>query len=106
MYKFMVVTDPDTAAGFRLAGAEVIEAAAAQEARKIIPPLLHRDDTGIIAVNEDFIQALDEKLMNRIERTYRPIIIPIPKRARTGGGPGYLENLLRRAVGYNIVVRR
>jgi len=57
-------------------------------------------------VNEDFIQVLEEKLMNRIERAYRPIVIPIPKRAHTGGGPGYLENLLRRAVGYNIVVRR
>jgi V/A-type H+-transporting ATPase subunit F len=106
MYKFIVVTDPDTAAGFRLAGAEVIEAADAQEAKKIIPPLFHRDDIGIIAVNEDFIQVLEEKLMNRIERAYRPIVIPIPKRAHTGGGPGYLENLLRRAVGYNIVVRR
>lgn len=106
MYKFMVVTDPDTAAGFRLAGAEVIEAANPSEARKIIPPLLHRDDTGIIAVNEEFLQALDEKLMSRIEKTYRPIIIPIPRRAHVGGGPGYLENLLRRAIGYNIVVRR
>jgi len=106
MYKFIVVTDPETAAGFRLAGAEVIEAADAQEAKKIIPPLFHRDDIGIIAVNEDFIQVLEEKLMNRIERAYRPIVIPIPKRAHTGGGPGYLENLLRRAVGYNIVVRR
>jgi len=38
MYKFIVITDPDTAAGFRLAGAEVIEAADAQEAKKIIPP--------------------------------------------------------------------
>jgi len=89
-----------------LAGAEVIEAADSQEAKKIIPPLFHRDDIGIIAVNEDFIQALEEKLMNRIERAYRPIVIPIPKRARMGGGPGYLETLLRRAVGYNIVVRR
>jgi len=106
MYKFIVVTDPETASGFRLAGAEVIEAADAQEAKKIIPPLFHRDDIGIIAVNEDFIQVLEEKLMNRIERAYRPIVIPIPKRAHTGGGPGYLENLLRRAVGYNIVVRR
>lgn len=106
MYKFMVVTDPDTAAGFRLAGAEVIEAAGPAEAKKIIPPLLHRDDTGIIAVNEEFIQALDEKLLSKIEKTYRPIIIPIPRRARAGGGPGYLENLLRRAIGYNIVVRR
>lgn len=106
MYKFMVVTDPDTAAGFRLAGVEVIEASDPQEARRVIPPLLHRDDTGIIAVSEDYVQALDEKLMSRIEKTYRPIIIPIPKRSRGEPGPSYLEHLLRRAVGYNVVLRR
>jgi V/A-type H+-transporting ATPase subunit F len=105
MYKFIVVTDPDTAAGFRLSGVEVMEAADPQEARKIIPPLLLRDDTGIIAVNEEYIQLLDEKLIARIERTYRPIILPIPVHFKGGAGPGYLERLLRRAIGYNVVLR-
>jgi V/A-type H+-transporting ATPase subunit F len=105
MYRFIVVTDPDTAAGFRLSGVEVMEAADFQEARKIIPPLLLRDDTGIIAVNEEYIQFLDEKLIARIERTYRPIILPIPVHFRGGTGPGYLERLLRRAIGYNVVLR-
>lgn len=106
MYKFVVVTDPDTAAGFRLAGVEVIEAAGTEEARKIIPPLLNEDDTGIVAVNEEFMNVLDDKLMNRIERTYRPIIIPIPAGSRQVSRTSYLERLLRRAIGYNVVLRR
>ncbi|MGA7075574.1 MAG: V-type ATP synthase subunit F, partial [Halobacteriota archaeon] len=75
MYKFVVVTDPETAPGFRLAGVEVLEASTVKEAKDIIPPLLYKDDTGIVAVNEDFMASLDEKLMEKIEKTHRPIII-------------------------------
>jgi len=106
LYKFVVVTDPDTAPGFRLAGVDVVEASSVEEAKKIIPSLLFKDDTGIVAVNEDFMASLDEKLMERIEKTHRPIIIPIPSRIRQIDRTDYIERLLRRAIGYNIVVRR
>jgi V/A-type H+-transporting ATPase subunit F len=106
MYRFAVVTDPDTADGFRLSGVDVIEVTSVDEVKKIIPDLLLKDDTGIIALNEDYMQAIDEKLMAKIEKTYRPIIIPIPVRKKGDGGPTYIERLLQRAIGYNIVVRR
>ncbi len=106
MYKFVVVTDPDTAPGFRLAGVDVLEVSNVEEAKKIIPSLLFKDDTGIVAVNEDFMASLDEKLIERIEKTHRPIIIPIPSRIRQIDRTDYIERLLRRAIGYNIVVRR
>jgi len=106
MYKFLVVTDPDTAPGFRLAGVEVIEASNQEEARKAINALVFKDDTGIVAVNEEFIAALDQKLVETIEKTYRPIMIPIPSRARRIDRTSYIERMLQRAIGYNIVVRR
>jgi V/A-type H+-transporting ATPase subunit F len=106
MYKFLVVTDPDTAPGFRLSGVEVIEASSQEEARKAINSLVFKDDTGIVAVNEEFIAALDPKLVETIEKTYRPIIIPIPSRARGVDRTSYIERMLQRAIGYNIVVRR
>lgn len=106
MYRLMVLTDPDTAAGFRMAGVETREAADGEEARRILPELLLEDDAGIIAINEDFVQGLDDRLMDRIEQSSRPIVIPIPGRSRQGGGIAYIERLLRRAIGYNIVLRR
>ena len=101
-----MVTDPETAPGFRLAGVEVLEVATAEEATNLIPPLLFKDDTGIVAVNEDFMASLDDKLMQKIEKTHRPIILPIPSRTRQIDRTDYIERLLRRAIGYNIVVRR
>lgn len=106
MYKFIVVTDPDTAPGFRLAGVEVLEVQDLVEAGKLLPTLLHRDDTGIIAVNEEFMRSLDEKMTEKIEKSYRPIIIPIPSGAKRLDRTSYIEGLLRRAIGYNIVLRR
>ncbi len=42
MYKFVVVTDPDSAPGFRLAGVDVLEASSLDEAKKIIHLLIYR----------------------------------------------------------------
>jgi len=72
----------------------------------VISSLLHKDDTGIVAINEEFMTALDEKLLARIEKTYRPIIIPIPVGRKRLDRTGYMERLLQRAIGYNIVLKR
>jgi V/A-type H+-transporting ATPase subunit F len=104
MYKFVVVTDPETAPGFRLAGVDVREASSIEEAGSLLPSLLLRDDTGIVAVNEEFMVSLEEKLMDRIEKTYRPIIIPIPSGSSRSDRSKYIERLLRKAIGYNVVV--
>jgi len=106
MYKFVVVTDPDRASGFRLAGVEVLEAGTLDEARNVISPLLYKDDIGIVAVNEEFMLSLDEKLMDRIEKMHRPLIIPIPSKSKEVDRRTYIERLLRKAIGYNIVLKR
>ena len=106
MYKFVIVTDSDRTSGFRLAGAEVYEAKDMEEARLVIPPLLHKDDIGIVAVNEDYMLGLDSKLMERIEKMHRPLIIPIPSKKKDVDRRTYIERLLRKAIGYNIVLKR
>jgi V/A-type H+/Na+-transporting ATPase subunit F len=106
MYKFVIVTDSDRASGFRLAGAEVLEAGSAEEARAVIPPLLYRDDIGIVAVNEEYMLSLDEKVMDRIEKMHRPLIIPLPSKSKEIDRRAYIERLLKKAIGYNIVVKR
>jgi V/A-type H+/Na+-transporting ATPase subunit F len=106
VYKFVVVTDPDTATGFRLAGVDVLEIPNPDEVAALLPSLLLRDDTGIIAINEEYMRSLDDKMMEKIEKSYRPIIIPIPSGAKRLDRTSYIEGLLRRAIGYNIVLRK
>ncbi len=106
MYRFLVVTDRESAPGFRLAGVDVVEASGVEEARGIVPDLLYRDDTGIVAINEEFLTGLDPKVLAKMERTHRPIVLPIPSGLKKGEPMSYVERLLQRAIGYNIVVRR
>lgn len=106
MRKFVVLTDPDTAIGFRLAGVDVVEARSPEDARSMINSLSAKEDTGILAVNEDFLAAMDEKFMDKIEKMRRPIIIPVPSRAKGVDRKSYIERLLRKAIGYNVIMRR
>jgi V/A-type H+-transporting ATPase subunit F len=105
MYKLVVITDPESGDGFRLAGATVMEATNPEEAECVITSFLDADDIGIVAVREDYMAGLDKSLMSRIERCYHPVIIPIPVPRMSDSMGSYIEQLLKRAIGYNIVMR-
>lgn len=110
MYKLVVLTDPDNALGFRLAGVDVVEASSENEAREKLVALINDDTSGIIAINEGFMGAIDERTRQRIDTLYRPIVVPLPfKEKLIEGGEGrrkYLSRLVRRAVGFDITLKR
>ena len=109
MYRLIVLTDPDNADGFRLAGVDVVEAADPEMARKRLAELVDDDDSGIIGINESYMAAIDERLRNKIDSIYRPIVIPLPIRETLHVDEdhrAYLSRLIRRAVGFDITLRR
>jgi len=108
LYKAIVVTDPETADGFRLAGVDVIEAEGPEEARERIRALLDDETAGILAVNESFYEALDDKTREKIDSIYRPIVIPLPVREAVemaGERRAYLARLIHRAIGFDITLK-
>lgn len=109
MYKLLVLTDNDTADGFRLAGVDVVAVDSGEEARTVLGRLLNDDDSGIIAINESYMSHIDERMQKKIDSIYRPIVIPLPVRHKLGAGEErrmYLARLIRRAVGFDITLRR
>ena len=79
MYKLVVLTDPDTADGFRLAGVDVRGRRLARGgARAALTSLLDDDSSGIIAVNEKMMAAIDERMQKKIDSIYRPIVVSLP----------------------------
>lgn len=109
MYKLVVLTDPDTADGFRLAGVDVYEAETGEQARRTLAQLVDDDESGIIAVTEAMMGMIDERLQKKIDSIYRPIVIslPITETLRVGEERGaYLSRLIRRAIGFDITLRR
>lgn len=109
MYKLVVLTDPDTADGFGLAGVDVVVAESQDDARRKLNALIDDDTSGIVAINEAFMTDIDERTQQKINQTYRPIVITLPIRERLiteEDHRAYLSRLIRRAIGFDITLRR
>jgi V/A-type H+-transporting ATPase subunit F len=109
LYKVLVLTDADTADGFRLAGVDVVVVESPEEARKSLASLVDADGSGIIAVNERLMSGIDERLRKTIDSIYRPIVVSLPIREKLELGEdhrAYLSRLIRRAIGFDITLRR
>jgi V/A-type H+-transporting ATPase subunit F len=109
LYKVVVITDSDTADGFRLAGVDVDVVETPELARGRLASLLDDDSTGIIAVNERLMTGIDERIQRKIDSIYRPIVVSLPIREKLEIGEdhrAYLSRLIRRAIGFDITLRR
>ncbi len=109
MYKLIVLTDAENADGFRLAGVDVSIAETPEMARKVLAALIDEDSSGIIAVNERLMTGVDERLQRKIDSIYRPIVVSLPIREKLEVGEdhrAYLSRLIRRAIGFDITLRR
>ena len=109
MYRVVVLTDSDTADGFRLAGVDVEVVETPEATRTRLVSLLDDDGTGIIAVNERLMTGLDERVRKKIDSIYRPIVVSLPIREKLEIGEdhrAYLSRLIRRAIGFDITLRR
>lgn len=108
MYKLIVIANPDYAYGFRLAGVDVLEAKNQEEAKKQLLTAISDDRSGIIAVDEVFMNEMDTALQTKIERLYRPIVISIPTPSKIKGVVGsrkYLTSFIKRAIGFDIKLK-
>jgi V/A-type H+-transporting ATPase subunit F len=104
-----VITDPDTALGFRLTGVEVTEMTGTAEAADRLMALLKVREPGVVIYNEEYRSALPEKSQTALDESITPVFFTVPV-ARAGriGEPRevYLARLLRRAIGYQLKIRR
>jgi vacuolar-type H+-ATPase subunit F/Vma7 len=106
MGRLIVLTTPELAAGFRLAGVATRTAASAAEAAEAVEELLEQRGEGdVVAVHEPFLVELDAPLRRRIESTVSPLVVALP-----GGENADVETerrarhlrVLWEAVGYEI----
>jgi vacuolar-type H+-ATPase subunit F/Vma7 len=79
MYKVIVITDPETADGFRFAGVNVVSVDTPDSAREQVKLLLDSPDAGILAIKESIEMAGERR--------------------------AYLARLIHRAVGFDITLR-
>lgn len=105
MYRLAVITDPETATGFRLAGVEVREAASPQAALEHLRALLLLD-YGLIAVNEDLLAGTDVERARLMRGRDLPIVLPFPAaRPQMESGEEYISRLVKEHIGFYVKLR-
>ncbi len=105
MPRMLILTDSETATGFRLAGVEVREASR-ETAQRELEALIEAGDYGLIAVDEGLI----DDPIRATERAMRgrelPVILPMPSLGAAFGEKGdatqYMKDLVRSAIGFDI----
>lgn len=109
MYRLIVLTDPDNADGFRLAGVDVEVIDRDEDVTERLNRLLDDDDSGIIVVNERMLGHIDGRTQRKIDSVYRPLVISVPLKEQLEMGEdhrAHLARLIRRAIGFDITLRR
>ena len=105
MFSLTIVTDKDTAPGFRLAGVQVQEAQTPEEARSRVIELLNDQRSGIIGVDAVLAEGIDEALQAKIDQLYRPVVVILPPATRIVAEESkriYFERLIKKAIGFEM----
>ena len=109
MLTIRVVTGPETAAGFRLAGIEVDVVLSPEEASKRLHRRLADESCGLLIVDEKIMEQMEEPLRRRLERAGLPIVVPVPVDMTWGEeerSMDYLLRLIRRSIGFHMRIRK
>lgn len=110
--KVIVITHPELATGFRLAGVDVEEVADPREVSEVIRRIVWtRSDFGIIAIDEDLGASIEPALRKELDEKGLPFLIPFPAAElytwmRERREQDYTSQMIREAIGYHIKLKR
>jgi len=107
MYRFVVITDSLTAPGFRLGGVEVISIGGGDDVNRILAECLDNPSIGLVAINDGFLEKLQQQILRKVERSSAPVVVPFPDPLRrdTKIGKDFISSLISKAIGYRIRLR-
>jgi V/A-type H+-transporting ATPase subunit F len=105
LFKVAVITDPETATGFRLAGVEVREAGTPEEALGMIREFAGAG-YGMLAVSEDLLKGTDEARARLLRGRDLPVVVPLPPaRAKLESGEAYIARLVKEHIGFAVKLK-
>jgi vacuolar-type H+-ATPase subunit F/Vma7 len=105
MSQLLIVTRPELVSGFHLAGVEAYAAGDAATAQGLIARWLDEGETGLLAIDEDLMDAIDPAFQRRLAAADQlpHLLLPGGEAAETErSGQQRIAALLRRAIGFHI----
>ncbi len=104
-YRVAVITDPETATGFRLAGADVFEVDDPRGAVEALRRVADQD-YGLVAVNEALLLGVEEAVARVLRGRDLPVLVPFPApKAKLESGEDYIARLVKEHIGFYVKLR-
>jgi V/A-type H+-transporting ATPase subunit F len=105
MARVIVLTDAETATGYRLAGVEVREADK-ENAQDILEELIAMDAYGLVVVDEGLVADPVGSTARIMRERELPVLLPVPSLGAAFGEDAdateYMKELVRSAIGFDI----
>ncbi len=103
--KLAILTDGETATGFRLAGVDVLEATS-DTALKTLEAAIQSNNFGLIAVDEGVIADPAKAMERQMRGRELPVLLPIPSLTAAFSdsvdAKAYMRELVRSTIGFEI----
>jgi V/A-type H+/Na+-transporting ATPase subunit F len=103
--KLAILTDGETATGFRLAGVDVLEATK-DTAIKTLETAIFSSQYGLIAVDESVMADPAKSLERQMRGRELPVLLPIPSLTAAFSdsvdAKAYMRELVRSTIGFDI----
>ena len=105
MPKMLVLTDSETAIGYRLAGVEVHESVP-EEAQAALEQIIESDQYGLVVVDEGLLEDPTRSSERAMRGRDLPVILSVPSLGATFGdrsdATAYMKELVRSAIGFDV----
>ncbi len=108
MSHLLVITRPELAPGFHLAGVAAYAPSDVETAQEVVLSILESKDIGLLAIDDGWLSLMDANIVKNLEEATNLLFIAIP------GGPALgaeasrqyrIAEMIRRAIGYHITFK-
>jgi V/A-type H+-transporting ATPase subunit F len=105
--KIAILTGPESAAGYRLAGLEVALANDPDEARQVLTRLVESEDYALIIVNDRLVPDPYQVVKRQMRRRDLPVLLAAPPHRAAVASTGdaaetYMRQIIKETMGYEI----
>lgn len=105
MKRVVAVTPADADNGFACCGAVQVVAEQGAVEETLRRALAEAND-GVVILDERLVEEVGEEMLHDLEQRFSGVLVVLPAPQGTGTGEDYALRLIRRAVGYQVQVRR
>lgn len=109
MGRIVALVDERSSPGFELAGIESHPTPSVETMTRSVEAIFKEAEIEVVILEEELFRALPEGFQRRIEESTSPIFVPVRTIRRTSDqqpSEEYLARMIRRAIGYQIKIRR